>query len=170
MSQTLLRSSTLKILLRNHRFALSRPAGLSEATSRLQVNNELIIKKSFSTNGQSTAFRRKQNMLAPFGGLSVSSFELTFVPGRFHQPRLIHSSAVWLKNDDSKKSDETDEAPGSSDPSDGDGSNAGGSNLPIPSLVALAPLQIPDFLPRVPVIAISRNPLFPLFIKMLEVG
>lgn len=166
MSQTLLRSSTLKILLRNHRFALSRPAGLFEATSRFQVNNELAIKNSFSTNGQSIAFRRKQNMLS---GLSVSSCELTFVPGRF-QPRLIHSSAVRLKDDDSKKSDEPDEAPGSSDPSDGDGSNAGGSTLPIPSLVALAPLQIPDFLPRVPVIAINRNPLFPLFIKMLEVG
>lgn len=60
------------------------------------------------------------------------------------------------------------DAPGSSNP-DNPGGGDGGPTLPIPSLVALAPLQIPDFLPRLPIIAINRNPLFPFFIKMLEV-
>jgi Lon-like ATP-dependent protease len=39
----------------------------------------------------------------------------------------------------------------------------------IPPLLALAPIQIPDNFPKIPLVAISRNPLFPNFIKMLEV-
>ena len=33
---------------------------------------------------------------------------------------------------------------------------------------ALAPLSIPDNFPEVPVLAITRNPIFPKFVKMLE--
>lgn len=39
----------------------------------------------------------------------------------------------------------------------------------MPSMSALAPIQLPDFFPQVPCIAISRNPLFPRFIKMIEI-
>jgi Lon-like ATP-dependent protease len=42
--------------------------------------------------------------------------------------------------------------------------------LIIPSMNALAPIQVPDFFPKVPLIAVSRNPLFPRFIKMIEVN
>ena len=34
---------------------------------------------------------------------------------------------------------------------------------------ALAPVSIPDVFPEVPVLPISRNPIFPKFVKMLEV-
>ena len=34
---------------------------------------------------------------------------------------------------------------------------------------ALAPLTIPDYFPEVPLIAVRRNPVFPRFIKMIEV-
>ena len=34
---------------------------------------------------------------------------------------------------------------------------------------ALAPLTVPDFFPEVPVIPVKRNPVFPRFIKMIEV-
>lgn len=107
----------------------------------------------------------------------------------FYSRCLIHTSRVFRfkdnnNNDDSSsnRSDDqgSDQAPpgssggggsggGASDPPGG-GGDGPGSSLPIPSLVALAPLQIPDFLPRVPVIAINRNPLFPFFIKMLEIN
>lgn len=76
--------------------------------------------------------------------------------------RLIHQTAVRLNEDDSSKKYSSDDQT-NDDPTDQR------ATLPIPSLVALAPLQIPEFLPRVPVIAITRNPLFPNFIKMLEV-
>lgn len=65
---------------------------------------------------------------------------------------------------------------------DGSGSDAPGEenggaaqNVPAPQQVfnpigALTAVTVPEFFPRVPVIAISRNPVFPRFIKMLEVS
>lgn len=38
-----------------------------------------------------------------------------------------------------------------------------------PSMVALSPMTVPEVWPRVPVIAVRRHPLFPRFIKMIEV-
>lgn len=35
---------------------------------------------------------------------------------------------------------------------------------------AIATLSVPDFLPNIPAIAINRNPVFPRFVKMLEVS
>ncbi|XP_059175415.1 lon protease homolog, mitochondrial-like [Physella acuta] len=38
-----------------------------------------------------------------------------------------------------------------------------------PPIAALTTMSVPEFLPVVPVIAISRNPVFPRFVKMIEV-
>ena len=38
------------------------------------------------------------------------------------------------------------------------------------NLGALAPITVPDLLPEIPVLALSRNPLFPRFVKMVEVS
>ena len=38
------------------------------------------------------------------------------------------------------------------------------------NLGTLAPITIPDVLPEIPVLAVSRNPLFPRFVKMIEVS
>lgn len=40
-----------------------------------------------------------------------------------------------------------------------------------PTLIsqALSPVNVPDKFPNIPVLAIGRNPLFPRFVKMLEV-
>jgi Lon-like ATP-dependent protease len=35
--------------------------------------------------------------------------------------------------------------------------------------LALAPISVPDIFPEVPVLPVSRNPIFPKFVKMLEV-
>lgn len=35
---------------------------------------------------------------------------------------------------------------------------------------AIAPVSIPDIFPEVPVLPVSRNPIFPKFVKLLEVG
>lgn len=35
---------------------------------------------------------------------------------------------------------------------------------------ALTPMAVPEIFPKVPVIAISRNPVFPRFVKMIEVS
>ena len=41
--------------------------------------------------------------------------------------------------------------------------------LPAARQHAIAPVSIPDNFPEVPVLAISRNPIFPRFVKILEV-
>ncbi|XP_062816276.1 lon protease homolog, mitochondrial [Anolis carolinensis] len=40
---------------------------------------------------------------------------------------------------------------------------------PAPVVTALAPLMVPEHVPRVPLVAVARNPVFPRFIKILEV-
>ena len=40
---------------------------------------------------------------------------------------------------------------------------------PVVKQYALAPMSIPDRFPEVPVLPISRHPIFPRFVKMLEV-
>ena len=39
-----------------------------------------------------------------------------------------------------------------------------------PNTMALSPMTVPDFFPHVPLLAISRNPVFPKFIKMIEIS
>ncbi|XP_073442422.1 lon protease homolog, mitochondrial isoform X2 [Dendrobates tinctorius] len=45
----------------------------------------------------------------------------------------------------------------------------GGVAEEAPVVTALTPLLVPDVFPNVPVIAVSRNPVFPRFVKILEV-
>lgn len=84
-----------------------------------------------------------------------------------NQIRQFHYSFKLLdemKNDDppdDKKPNENNNSNDSSNPQ---------VPLVMPSMTQLAPIQVPDFFPKVPLIAISRNPLFPRFIKMIEVN
>ena len=38
-----------------------------------------------------------------------------------------------------------------------------------PEYGAIAPVMVPDVFPRVPLLCVHRNPVFPRFVKMLEV-
>lgn len=49
----------------------------------------------------------------------------------------------------------------------GAGGSAGGGEGPV--ITALTPMTIPDVFPHLPLIAITRNPVFPRFIKIVEV-
>lgn len=172
MSQTLLKSSALKILLTHHR-RLVMPNGSVRTTMSGLARANLLAQHSSTTSARQQLTRRH---------LLNNSI-------KYYSRCLIHTSRVFLFKDNNSNNDDSssnrsddqgsDQAPpgssggggggGASDPPGG-GGDGPGSSLPIPSLVALAPLQIPDFLPRVPVIAINRNPLFPFFIKMLEIN
>ncbi|CAL1594491.1 unnamed protein product [Knipowitschia caucasica] len=56
-------------------------------------------------------------------------------------------------------------APGGEEPGgDGDGGGYNG-----PHMTALTPMMVPEVFPNVPLIAVSRNPVFPRFIKIIEV-
>ncbi|KAM9461871.1 lon protease homolog, mitochondrial [Clarias gariepinus] len=52
------------------------------------------------------------------------------------------------------------------DEAGGDGAESGAAP---PHITALAPMMVPEVFPNVPLIAINRNPVFPRFIKIIEV-
>ncbi|XP_044110395.1 lon protease homolog, mitochondrial [Neovison vison] len=56
---------------------------------------------------------------------------------------------------------------GAEDGAAGAGGSAGGGEGPI--ITALTPMTIPDVFPHLPLIAVTRNPVFPRFIKIIEV-
>ncbi|XP_007952655.1 lon protease homolog, mitochondrial [Orycteropus afer afer] len=56
---------------------------------------------------------------------------------------------------------------GAEDGTGGAGGSAGGGEGPI--ITALTPMTIPDVFPHLPLIAVTRNPVFPRFIKIIEV-
>lgn len=67
---------------------------------------------------------------------------------------------------DSVNDKDGSQPPASSSPGD----FSQGAGFGAPNIMALTPISIPDVFPKVPVIAISRNPLFPRFVKMIEVS
>ena len=97
-------------------------------------------------------------------------------------PLMTQSSRNWGQVRAFSSGSGDDFSSSSSSSSDGDdGEGGGGSDdgspvpdvtvggdLP-PSVVALSPMTVPEVWPRVPVIAVRRHPLFPRFIKMIEV-
>ncbi|XP_029072530.1 LOW QUALITY PROTEIN: lon protease homolog, mitochondrial [Monodon monoceros] len=56
---------------------------------------------------------------------------------------------------------------GAEDGASGVGGSAGGGEGPV--VTALTPMMIPDVFPHLPLIAVTRNPVFPRFIKIVEV-
>lgn len=56
---------------------------------------------------------------------------------------------------------------GVEDGAPGAGGSAGGGEGPV--ITALTPMTIPDVFPHLPLIAVTRNPVFPRFIKIIEV-
>ncbi|KAL7992866.1 hypothetical protein Chor_017122 [Crotalus horridus] len=74
-----------------------------------------------------------------------------------------YSSSSSSNGEDNLEGSEGDGGlPGSGDSS---GSDSGGPTV----VTALAPLMVPEHVPHVPLIPISRNPVFPRFIKIIEV-
>lgn len=61
---------------------------------------------------------------------------------------------------------------GEEESEEGEGSEKGGDIIQsgLHQQYALAPVAIPDIFPEVPILPISRNPIFPKFVKLLEVS
>lgn len=49
-------------------------------------------------------------------------------------------------------------------------SGDGGAGYGAPQMTALTPMMVPEVFPNVPLIAVNRNPVFPRFIKIIEVN
>lgn len=82
-----------------------------------------------------------------------------------------YSSSSGKENDGEGKGEEEEEG-GSESEQEGSESeeNLGLEMLPVSRHHAIAPINIPDDFPDVPVLPITRNPVFPRFVKMLEVS
>lgn len=156
MSQVLIKRYSLNILkLSKHSRIFSNACSSS---------NVILLNSNFSN--QTKLFNSSANKAPLFLTTSfVKEKNLPFQASNFWsiQKSGFHSTRILReKNDDeSKDSENSADQNQNQDPP---------NVLPIPSLVALAPLQVPEFLPKVPLVAIARNPLFPNFIKMLEIS
>lgn len=88
-------------------------------------------------------------------------------PGMFlnqEQSRFLFSSrGSGLPGEDgAESSSPNDDEPGGG----GDGAESGSAP---PHITALTPMMVPEVFPNVPLIAVTRNPVFPRFIKIIEV-
>ncbi|KAM4707918.1 lon protease homolog, mitochondrial [Discoglossus pictus] len=99
----------------------------------------------------------------------------SYIPLRFQQPahcRAVHDfgnrGSGAFSGDDGAESAGSGEEEGDSGGGDG-GSGAEGAGYAPPIVTALTPLMVPELFPNVPVIAVSRNPVFPRFVKIIEV-
>lgn len=86
-------------------------------------------------------------------------------PGLFmnHDQRryLFGNRGSGLPGEDgAESSSPSDDEPG------GDGAESGAAP---PHITALTPMMVPEVFPHVPLIAVTRNPVFPRFIKIIEV-
>lgn len=86
-------------------------------------------------------------------------------PGLFmsHDQRryLFGNRSSGLPGEDgAESSGPSDDEPG------GDGAESGSAP---PHITALTPMMVPEVFPNVPLIAVTRNPVFPRFIKIIEV-
>ena len=72
------------------------------------------------------------------------------------------------EGEDKEKEDSEKQEDGSTEEAE-EGENLGLEMLPVPRHHSIAPVNIPDYYPEVIVLPMSRNPIFPRFVKMLEV-
>lgn len=171
MSQVLIKRYTLN-LLKQHQtnsnllnrvasstlhYLTGKNAQVYDEINRNSSNSSINYKLSNNLNKYSDKIGFNKNNLI-LRNVELSTF--------YNQKSYFHNSRVLFEEDNRDPKNE-DNKP--NDPADNSNADPGNVHLPIPSLVALAPLQVPEFLPKVPLIAVSRNPLFPNFIKMLEV-
>jgi len=136
---------------------------------------------------------RYRNMLHPRTSIIYKAVDgrralpsLTSFYNRRYISVLTGSSPVQFSNGQTRyfsssssgdSTDPPDGAPASAgsgeDEGDGDGETGDVDMVhdvsPDPMMTALAPMTVPDVWPQVPVIAVKRHPVFPRFMKMIEV-
>ena len=84
--------------------------------------------------------------------------------------RQFHASFQLLEDQKNNNDDPPDDIKNVNQSNNNNNNNNNQVPLIMPSMTQLAPLQVPDFFPKVPLIAVARNPLFPRFIKMIEIS
>ncbi|XP_036356649.1 lon protease homolog, mitochondrial [Octopus sinensis] len=83
----------------------------------------------------------------------------------FHESRRLFSSSSSSSGDDSSENAPKENSNVVPEGDEGSFSNLGPGGFGM----ALTTLSVPDVFPKVPIIPVSRNPVFPRFVKMIEV-
>ena len=94
-----------------------------------------------------------------------TSFNSSIKPQR---PLLVVCQA-YSSSSEGDEGEGGEEKPAGEEQESVEGDGSLGLMTPIVKQYALAPMSIPDRFPEVPVLPISRHPIFPRFVKMLEV-
>ncbi|XP_043946561.1 lon protease homolog, mitochondrial [Protopterus annectens] len=85
----------------------------------------------------------------------------------WQQRRYLQDSGDRSDGSSTYMGDDGVESGGSGADEGGDGGE--GVAYTAPAMTALAPMMVPEVFPRLPLIAVSRNPVFPRFMKIIEV-
>jgi hypothetical protein len=129
------------------------------ATGLLPSRNETVGGLPYFINGSGRFF-----------AVSLGNGNMMQLARNVQQVRAFSTSGDGSSSsDDSWASSSNNESSDGSSSDEGPGVPDGGESDLTPPLVALSPMTVPEVWPRVPVIAVRRHPLFPRFIKMIEV-
>ena len=167
MYQFLIKSRSINLLQHTHLKSIRRIISAS-STSILSKNS---IQQTIDQRDLHSANFSRNPVFIPSPSFNNSLSFLSQIR-YFHKTRYLceeNSNSNKNNNDNSSSSGGGDGDDNKNREPNDEIKDANSQTLPLPSLVALAPIQIPENFPKVPLVAISRNPLFPNFIKMLEV-
>lgn len=163
------------------KFVTCRGADISTGggTRRVLLGLQDVNKKGFVTKASLNGFLKvRQNQLSRCTSSIHSSFThlFTFDASHFKSHRF-YSSQEKRDNDSSAAQNNSNKS-SSDGGGDDDGDDNTGKSTPVPNssvnqqqpVGALTAMTVPDVWPYLPVIAVSRNPVFPKFIKIIEVS
>ena len=105
----------------------------------------------------------------PQSVLKSGSTGSSFFPLRLTLRHQLVATQVYSSSSVGDEGDEEGEEKKPVDEQESDGDENLGLLAPVVKQYAIAPVSIPDRFPEVPVLPITRNPIFPRFVKMLEV-
>ncbi|XP_078054201.1 lon protease homolog, mitochondrial isoform X1 [Mustelus asterias] len=134
----------------------SAPVGLARSTKRFHS----VAPEGLRHCGRRWTVTRVTRAACASG--QKASLPLQFHP-RFQQARSFQDFSEKGSGDSVHTGDDGVE--------DGAGDGGGGEGAAgmAPAMTALSPMIVPDVFPNVPLIAVTRNPVFPRFIKIIEV-
>ena len=128
---------------------------------RLCVGRNLSSSYLFAPSGR-TAFQQKYYWGKPSRLLSpLRGRRWTCGSGNLYYSTSSGEGGEGGEGEEEREEEEREE--------EGEEEDVGGDHRGIHQTFALAPVAIPDMFPEVPILPISRNPIFPKFVKMLEV-
>ncbi|XP_052280606.1 lon protease homolog, mitochondrial-like isoform X2 [Dreissena polymorpha] len=156
--------------LRDHNYTCHSCLQTSNRTDLLQIKHPERLLRQFHNRSRTltSTFSRKDPTTNVYQNNLFARFHNGRIP--FNETRVFYSSRA--ASADSPGSDGDGDDKGDSKPDDTPTEQEGvevQTSVTYP-MSALTTTTIPDYFPNIPVIAINRNPVFPRFVKLIEVN